>query len=346
LVAFLNGLSPTKQLCDINETVSLNEEAMKNYNATYAKKRLAVVVIYSAVLFLMPGTINAQLRGSHLLGQVGLQSGTQGPPGLSLVFLPVYLYNTSDLKNDQGNSVARDFDLSSFATAPGFAWVTKAKFLGANIGGLAFVPFITNKIQANSAHINSSFALSDSYLQPIQLGWHAKQADYQASFNLYIPTGSYSKGSASSSGLGMWAYEFSAGSTIYFDDKKSWNFAALFSYEFNSKKEGSDTHVGDLLSIEGGLGKTFYEKVEGPIPMIINAGAVYYVQYKVTNDRIAVGELAFNGNKDHIYGIGPEGNIFVPSIKSLFALRWLFETGAINRFQGNTFLVTWVYSFK
>jgi hypothetical protein len=299
-------------------------------------------------MFLLIGTCtHAQLRGAHLLGQVGLQSASQGPEGLSLLVLPVYLYNTSEIKNDNGDIVNANFSLNSFAAAPGLAWVLKTKVLGGNLGGSVFLPFVSNKIQSNVVNQTSKFSFSDSYLQPVQLGWHAKQADYLAAFTLYIPTGSFEAGSSNNSGLGMWAYEFSGGSTVYFDHKKTWNFSALFSYELNSKKKGSDTKVGDLLSIEGGLGKTFYKKSKGPIPVIINTGVAYYMQFKTTQDEISLdSNFVVNGKKDHIYGLGPEGNIFIPGIKSFFSLRWIFETGAIDRFQGRTFLVTWVYSLK
>jgi hypothetical protein len=60
--------------------------------------------------------------------------------------------------------------------------------------------------------------------------------------------------------LGILTNEFSAGSTVYFDPKKEWNFSHLFSYGLNSKKKNTkdnDITVGNLLSIEGGLGKTW-----------------------------------------------------------------------------------------
>jgi hypothetical protein len=298
-------------------------------------------------LLLVAASAHAQLKGSHLLGQVGLESATQGPPGLDLLVLPAYLYNTGEIKGNDGNVLANNFSLNSYAAAAGLAWVFNKKILGGNLGGSFFLPFVTNKIQSNVVNQTSSFAFSDSYLQPFQLGWHTKRVDYMAAFNLYIPTGSYSAGGSDNSGLGMWGYEFSAGATVYFDPKKTWSFAALFSYELNSKKKGTDTRVGDLLSIEGGLGKTFYKKTKGPIPIIINAGVAYYMQFKTTPDQISLdSSLVISGKSDHVYGLGPEGNIFLPGVKSLVGLRWVFETGAVDRFQGRTFLVTWVYKIK
>jgi hypothetical protein len=55
-----------------------------------------------------------------------------------------------------------------------------------------------------------------------------------------------------------------------------WNAAATYSMEFNTDKRGSNIRVGDLGTVEGGLGRTFYKKVSGPIPMITNLGVVGY----------------------------------------------------------------------
>jgi hypothetical protein len=56
------------------------------------------------------------------------------------------------------------------------------------------------------------------------------------------------------------------------DQKKTWNAAANFGLEFHTDKSGTNIPVGDLGTVEGGVGKTFYKKVSGPIPIIMNAG--------------------------------------------------------------------------
>jgi len=67
------------------------------------------------------------------------------------------------------------------------------------------------------------------YVQPVQLGWKTKWADFSFGYALYLPTGKYELGADNNSGLGILSNEFSAGSTVYFDPKKEWNFTALFS---------------------------------------------------------------------------------------------------------------------
>jgi hypothetical protein len=69
--------------------------------------------------------------------------------------------------------------------------------------------------------------------------------------------GRFSQGGTNNTGLGIWGNEFTIGSTIYLDQKKTWNAAASFGLEFHTDKSGTNIKVGDLGTVEGGLGKTF-----------------------------------------------------------------------------------------
>jgi hypothetical protein len=290
---------------------------------------------------------SAQLKGDHLLGDAGLQSGTQTPPGFALV-VPVYLYNASKLKNSKGDVITDNLGLNMFVTGIGGSWVTNLKILGANYGGAVLFPFASNRLESTVTSTKSPFAFSDIYLQPIQLGWHTKHADFLFGYALYFPSGKFEKGADDNSGLGQLANEFSAGSTVFFDKSKTIHFAALLSYALNGEKKNTDIKTGDNLTIEGGLGKTWYKKAAaGPIPKIINAGVVYYMQFKTTTDKIPIGSgYLLDPSKDKIFGVGAEGSYFAPSIRTLFDLKWLAEMGAENRIQGNTFMLTVAYSLK
>ena len=64
------------------------------------------------------------------------------------------------------------------------------------------------------------------------------------------------------------------------------------------------------------------------------------MQFKVSNDKIPVGNTVFTGSKDKIYALGLEFNALHPKLKTSLGLRWLNEFGTVNRFEGNTFLIT------
>jgi hypothetical protein len=173
-------------------------------------------------------------------------------------------------------------------------------------------------------------------------------ADFTFGYALYLPTGKYELGGSDNAGLGILTNEFSAGTTIYFDQEKKWTISTLLSYGINSKKKNTKDNeitVGNELSIEGGIGKTWYKPVSGnPLPMIINVGMVYYMQFKTSEDKMQIpvidNSTFYLAKKDHIFALGTEANVFIPSIKSSIDLRWLGEVGARNRTEGNSFFIT------
>lgn len=315
------------------------------------KKMLKQRILKSLLIItslLLCSLSQAQLKGGHILGAMGLQSGTQTPANTLSIYVPGYLYDASSLRDAQGEKSVANPDISMFITGAGANYVSDFKILGANYGATILLAFASNTIQGNTIDSKNSLAFTDMYVQPIQLGWHNKRVDFVFSYQLYLPTGRFTAGASDNSGLGMFMNEFSAGSTLFFDEKKTVHFSALASYEINGKKKNTDIKTGDIFSIEGGLGKTFYiMNSDHKVPKsILNAGLIYYLQYKVSNDKIPVGNLMLQPDKDRVGALGAEVNYFHIGCKTSAGLRWVSELGAVNRFQGNTFFLTLAHVFS
>jgi hypothetical protein len=291
---------------------------------------------------LIPVCSYAQYKGDHIPGFIGLEAGTQAPPGLYLANV-VWVYPTSTVKDNAGNAVTLPGSLTSTADIILVNVVTNYKLFGANIGGSGAFPFIKNRIQFNSLDVSTGFAYTDMFVNA-SLGWALKRVDILAGYNLYIPTGRFSSSGTNNTGLGIWGNEFTIGSTVYLDQKKTWNAAANFALEFHTDKKGTNINVGDLGTVEGGLGKTFYKKVSGPIPMIMNVGVAGYAQFKVTGDSGSDIPPLLQGLKDRVFALGPEFNIYVPKPRLTFLVRYEPEFAARNRTQGQTivFSIAWV----
>jgi hypothetical protein len=294
------------------------------------------------IVTILPIRSEAQYKGDHIPGFLGLDSGTQAPPGL-YVGNVVWVYPTSTIKDNNGHSVNLPGSLTSTAELILLNGVTNYKLFGANVGGSAAFPFIKNRIQLNSLNVNTGFAFTDMFISA-QLGWHLKGADITAGYNLYIPTGKFSSGGTDNTGLGMWGNELTVGSTVYLDQKRTWTAAANFGLEFHSDKSGTNINPGDLGTVEGGLGKTFYKKVSGPIPMIMNVGLAGYSQFKVTGDSGSDIPPVLRGYKDRVFALGPEFNMYIPKPRLTLLARYEPEFGARNRSQGQTivFSIAWV----
>jgi hypothetical protein len=200
----------------------------------------------------------AQYKGDHIPGFLGLESGSQAPPGL-YVGNVVWVYPTSTIKGNAGHAITLPGSLTSTADIILLNVVTNYKLFGANLGGSAAFPFIKNRIQLNSLDVNTDFAYTDMFVGASR-GWQLKRADITAGYNLYIPTGRFSESGTDNTGLGIWGNELTVGSTIYLDQKRLWNAAANFGLEFHSDKSGTNIQVGDLGTVEGGLGRTLLQE--------------------------------------------------------------------------------------
>jgi len=312
------------------------------------RRLLTVATFTSAVLFGASPAAQAQLKGHYIPGFTGLGNGSQGPPSINLM-LPLYGYRTDTIKTDAGDSIAAPSITASFVGV-GVVWVTNKKILGANWGG-EVVPadFMKSRIESASLDVPGSFHFSDIIVTPLQLGWHKPRADYVASWGVVAPTGTYELGGSANGGLGMWSNDFQAGTTVHLDSKHAWTTSMLATYEIHSHKKESDIKAGDILTLEGGTGKTWFKKVEGtPLPQVTSFGPVYYAQFKVTGDS-GTGPIASRllaGAKDRVFGAGLEGNIFLPKAKLLIDLKVVGEFGARNRTQGITALLALAYEAK
>ncbi len=301
--------------------------------------RFIIVVL----ILLFPLFANAQLSGHNTKGDFGMLSGTQAPPGFYVV--PMYYDYTADtLRDGNGDKFAPlggGGSIDASASILGGVWVTDKKLWGGNLGFSIF-PAVTNnalELPALQTSTKTSTGLADLYFQPIMLGWNKERADFTAGIGIFAPTGEYEADGDSNRGLGMWSYELFGGSTIYFDKAKSWHLSAFAAYETHGKKDGTDIRVGDIITVEGGFGKSFMDGAA-------NAGIAYYAQWKVTDDDFGLGFTAPGGpliDRHRVFGFGPEVTIPIASKSKLYGflnLRYFWETGARTTLEGNTFILT------
>ncbi len=310
--------------------------------------RLLTSLGAALTLTLLPAVpAQAQLNGTHTLGDFGVKSGSQPEPGFYAALFYLH-YGTDTIKDADGNTVRlaqnSPSSIGVSAAAPLFWYVSKAKVLGANYGAMVVLPFANASLEAPAFQIGtkSDTGLSDTLFRPLDLGWHTELADVAAGLQLYIPTGRYEQGANDNLGKGMWTYEPFLGATVYFDEKKTVSLATTAFWELHGKKEDSDVKVGQILTLEGGLGKSFLGG-----GLIIGAG--YYAQWKLTEDRLR--EFVLPGgdelgvdfpNKHKVFGFGPDVTLPIATKSKLFALvnvRYFWETGARTKTQGQTLVV-------
>jgi hypothetical protein len=311
-------------------------------------RALAVAIVAAIAMLGSAREAAAQFSGSHSLGDFGVASATQPAPGLYVAAF-YYRYDTDTVKDSTGRQITVAPGTPASVTVSAFApvvwYVGKGTILGgAHYGVMAVIPVANSAIQVPIFGLDTttSTKLADSYFRPLDLGWHKPRADVSAGFGLYTPTGTFVPKGSGNTGRGMWTSEPYVGTTVYFDEKRTFSAAALASYEIHSQKQDTAVTVGQILNLEGGVGKSF-------LGGGASVGAAYYAVWKVTADNLGlslppalVGIFDPTLNKDRRFAVGPDVTLPVASKSKLFALvniRYLWEMGARVSTQGNTLVI-------
>jgi hypothetical protein len=296
-----------------------------------------------AITIFLPLQAHAQFAGANAAGDVGMSAGTQPPPGFYMVPM-VFRYKADTLRDSNGDSVAPlggGANTSADAAVVGLIYVTDKKVFGGNYGASIY-PSVTNNalgLPILPIQTGASTGFGDLYIQPANLGWYLPSADFTAGIGIYAPTGEFDIDGVANRGLGMWTFEVYGGTTYYLDADKTWSLAAMVAYETHDKKDGTDIRVGDIVTLEGGIGKSF----KGGM---FSAGLAYFGQWKVTDDDLGVDfdlPPGINVGRDRVYGFGPEFTVPLASKSKLFGfltLRYTWQTGARSTLEGTTFVAT------
>lgn len=319
-------------------------------NGTRVSHRPIAAIGLLACLAAAPAS--AQLNGENLLGDMGVRSGTQPAPGLFVSNI-YYRYFTDTIADANGTPVALDpsgrASQTIHAGMPLVYYVTAKKILGGNVAMMAVLPIASGSLEAPGLGLSehAGTGLSDLYVMPLQLGWHFTRADAIAGVGLFAPTGRHAAGASDNLGKGMWSYEVSGGGTVYLDRQRSLSVAATAFWETHSRKDGEvrvndvtvrDVRVGQLLTLEGGIGKSFLHGAA-------TVGMAYYAQWKVTSDRFAAAASAPVGlpERHRVWGVGPDVTIPIATksrVLSFVNVRYLWESGARVKTQGQTLMIT------
>ena len=176
------------------------------------------------------------------------------------------------------------------------------------------MPIAHVALEADRPETNvDKYGLGDLYVQPIKLGWRLNWLDLVTGYAFYAPTATSSPG-----GGAAWAgaayHQFSLGSTVYFDQARTWHLSALASYELNQRKQDIDITRGATLQIQGGLGKTLFG--------VVDVGLAGYALWQVTGDRGTDLPPVLRGAHEQAFGLGPEIAVSIAPLRSRLSVRY------------------------
>ena len=296
-------------------------------------RQALLLILLFLIMSASSGVARAQLNIPVVRGDNGLKSGTQPGPGVYVSGV-YYFYDSHEIVDANGTHFNR-VSIEQSMPAAALTYVAKKKILGGHFAATVVLPLLNVALDTPQSPSKTGLGYSDTYVQPLQLGWQKKRFDALVGYGLYMPTGRFTAGASNNHGLGMWSHELSAGTTVYLDKKKQWHAATNAYYNIQSHIRGTQRKAGNVLSLEGGVGRTFCSG-------LCNVGVDYYTQWKVTNDTLPPVPPGFI-NKHRYYGLGPEINGVIPiNAKTLavFKVAYFHELGNRVATQGQSIIMS------
>jgi hypothetical protein len=292
------------------------------------KRFVVLVIVGSACL----GIAYGQQKGQYPLGTNGLGAGIQPAPGFTYSNEAIF-YTADRLKGPNGVAIpvqgSYDLDLDQNM----FIYTSKYKFLGGTYGAM-FDLFIANGslIAPQIGLTAGGVGITDTYVQPLTLGYHFSRVDLSAAFGMVVPTGRYTRDPQSTQniGSGYFGYMPSVSSTIYLTKDKRTIVSTIFLYEFHGEKRYTDITPGQTFDMEWAIGRSL------PVgKKMFQLGAVGYGQWQTTDNGGAAPDV--KNSRYAVAAIGPQVSFLIPKWNTSFYFRYEPEFGATNRVEGTTF---------
>ena len=300
------------------------------------KRKICLITLILFFLLVAVSLGWAGERAHYVSGIEGIRCGSVPGPGF---YYKGYnaLYQADKLTDKHGDKLPIDFDLTIFASAHRFIWVSNIKILGGDFFADFTIPLIYTDLKIGAAGLDTNkFGLGDICIEPCGLSWHGPRYDAAIALDLYLPIGDYDRDDPASPGQDFWTFMLTYGGTYYFDAAKTWSASVLGRYEVNSEKDSTEVRPGQVISFEWGLGKN--------LAKLWDIGLTGYCSWQITDDR--GDDVTWDKDvHDRVFAVGPEISYFMPTVKLGLSLRSVWEFGAVDRSEGNISTLTIVKVF-
>ncbi len=237
--------------------------------------------------------------------------------------------------------------LSAWVITPRFLWSTGLRLLGARHGFYVSVPFARGESHAEVTFRQPGEApvtqrsggkethMGDLYVTPLALSW--KLGDWQVKFQetVTVPSGTYNAGKPLNISRNHYALLSGIGST-YRKGREGLELNLRAGYIVNWQNDDTGYTSGDEVFVDGSVAWRFSPR--------FTLGVSGYAYEQVTQDKGP--DESLGDFKGRVYAAGPvfryafdvRGQRFVGIAK------WLHEFDAVNRFEGDLFMVSLVTS--
>jgi hypothetical protein len=299
-------------------------------------------------------SVLAQQKGQWVPGQFGLNAGVIPDPGITYANLALN-YSASQLIGPNGNSVpAINGTYSFWVDENVFYYVPKHKFLGGYFMPYIALNYANGELVANITGTNlntggggSGFA--DMYVQPINLGWHLKRADFNIGYAFVAPTGRFTQGASNNVGSGYWGNDITSGTTVYITKNKGTTANLATAWEIHGQKSGTNITPGQTFTDEWGFGQVLPLKKD--MSILAQLGLVGYDQWQTSKSS---GTLIIAGIPIpessipyySVHAVGVQANLILPAKDLSAFFKYYDEYHALARPQGRTFVFGFSWTLR
>lgn len=303
--------------------------------------RRAAAVFIIIIMALFAAALYPVRTADAVEGGVGLVvNGYKGP---MMGFLPpikgaffrndVYTYFTAQIPRvPLVGKLHLNFDADSVVDFASMLFVTDLKIAGGQWAFGFIIPFGYSRVSADiltpakSRFLDQSFAMADSVLTPLALGWHFGDLHLMGTWSVFLPTGQYSVTNSSDLGRNHVAFDQNVNLT-WMEPKSGVELSAGAGYMVNLTNDVTDYTSGNEFHSD------FVAAWHSHAGLM--AGATGYAYQQITGDS---GAGAMLGSfKGRVFSAGPIVGYDLKSGEDLYSfnLRYYREFGAKNRLQGN-----------
>lgn len=304
----------------------------------------------------------AQQKGQWVPGQVGLDAGLLGDPGITLANLTIN-YSATRLNNSAGNRIPGVSGSYSFWAVENIVkYVSNVKILGGHITAIAYLPVGNGSVTADLGNpprfpaAAGGYGYADTYIQPFTLGWKLKRAETWVGYGFTAPTGRYTPGASNNVGSGYWGNNFLTGTTVYLTKNKGTTANLATDWEIHGQKRAASVPAGQLSKItpgqaftmEWGLGQ--FLPLDKQMKKLLELGVVGYDQwqvsanggnYLVAGTPVSASRLPYYS----VHGVGFQSNFVLPPQHLALFFKYYYEYSAKARPEGRTiaFGLSWTF---
>ncbi len=273
------------------------------------------------------------VRGVYTPGFNATNSGVMPEPGLS--YANTFMDYSFDQFRPARGAIAEPRNAAVFIDINAFEWVTRKKILGANYALAALLPVSNSSISVPAlGAIAGGGGLSDSFYQPLTLGWHFKRADIQVAYGFFVPTGRFTAGATNNTGTGHWTHSPTAGQTFYLTRNKRTSVSAYQLYEFHTTQKGTRIHPGQTFNLDYSLMQILpLQKEKKGKLTLLQFGLVGYGQWQTSNNSGPGVDPALPAHY-RVNAIGGAANVILPARKASVGFKLFKEFSNSSTVQG------------